>query len=307
MDLAIIIVSWNVRQLLKGCLTSIYQSLAHSAQEGLELAAGVWVVDNHSADGSPQMVEEHFPQVQLIANQANSGFAAGNNQGITAALEQQPRYLFLLNPDTVVRGRALETLLQFMDRTPQTGMAGARLVYGDGSFQHSAFGFPGLAQIAIDLWPLPTRVHESKLNGRYPRDRYAADAPPFPIDHPLGAAMLVRCQVVETVGMMDTNFYMYCEEIDWALRIRAAGWDIYCVPAAEIVHYDGQSTSQIQVESVLNLWRSRRQLYVKHFPAGKVRLAGWLVRLGMWNKARRADTEALKAAYRQAAQIWKQA
>lgn len=304
MDLAIIIVSWNVRQLLKGCLTSIYQSLAHSAQEDVHLDTAVWVVDNQSSDGSSQMVTEHFPQVQLIANQHNPGFAAGNNQAMQAAMPQQPRYLFLLNPDTVVRGRALETLVQFMDQSPQAGMVGARLVYGDGSFQHSAFAFPGLAQIAIDLLPVPTRLHESSLNGRYPRSRYAADADPFPIDHPLGATMLLRREVIETVGMMDDNFHMYCEEIDWAMRIQAAGWQNYCVPAAEIVHYGGQSTSQIQTKSFLNLWRSRYRLYRKHYPSRKVGLARWLVRLGMAYQARKTKSDTLKAAYREATSIW---
>ena len=279
MDLAIIIVSWNVRQLLKGCLTSINQSLIDSAREGVNLETTVWVVDNHSADGTPEMVRDCFPDVHLVANSDNRGFAAGNNQAMELALTKQPGYILLLNPDTAVRGRALERLVHFMD-TNQAGMCGARLVYGDGSFQHSGFRFPGLAQILIDLFPVPGRLRESTLNGRYPRARYAPQAPPLPIDHPLGAAMMVRREVVETVGMMDTGFYMYCEEIDWAMRIQAAGWKIYLVPAAEIVHYGGQSTSQIKAESLINLWRSRRRLYKLHYTPIKVKLAEWIVLLG---------------------------
>jgi len=303
-DLAIIIVSWNVRRLLKGCLTSVYQSLADSERVGTGLKTAVWVVDNCSADGTPEMVLERFPQVRLMANRENKGFAAGNNQALESALKEGPCYLMLLNPDTVVRGRALETLARFLDSSPSAGLAGARLVFGNGSFQHSGFGFPGLAQIAIDLFPLPARLHESKLNGRYPRKLYAADAPPFSIDHPLGASMMVRREVIEAVGMMDTSFYMYCEEIDWAMRTRAAGWEIYCVPAAEIVHYGGQSTSQIQAQSFVNLWRSRRQLYRKHYSPAQVRLASWLVRLGMKVKAQRTDSAALQAACQEAATIW---
>jgi GT2 family glycosyltransferase len=304
MDLAIIIVSWNVRSLLRSCLTSVYQKLADSARQEYELEAAIWVVDNNSADGSAGLVRDRFPEVRLIANAENRGFAAANNQGMEQALAAGPRYLILLNPDTAIRGRALEALVRYLDENPSVGMVGARLVYGDGSFQHSGFGFPGLAQIALDLFPLPHRLHETRLNGRYPRRWYAADAPPFPIDHPLGAAMMVRREVVESVGLMDTAFFMYCEEIDWAMRIRSSGWEIVCVPAAEIVHYGGQSSSQIPAESFANLWRSRRRLYHKHYSRSKARLAGWLVRWGIRSKMRKVNSEAFREAYRQVMADW---
>lgn len=304
MDLAIVIVSWNVRQLLGSCLTSIYQSLTDSAYEGVELDTAIWVVDNNSSDDSVEMVRERHPDVELICNQKNEGFAGGNNQGITQALKKEPRYILLLNPDTAVRGKALSTLVDFMDRTPQAGMAGARLVYGDGTFQHSAFAFPGLAQILLDLFPFPSRASETRLNGRYPRAWYAADADPFSVDHPLGATMIVRQQAVKAAGLMDTDFFMYCEEIDWAMRIHAAGWGIFCVPAAEIVHYGGQSTRQIQAESFVNLWSSRHHLYDKHYSPFKIRVASLLVRWGMKRKIREASSEKLREAYRRVSAIW---
>jgi N-acetylglucosaminyl-diphospho-decaprenol L-rhamnosyltransferase len=304
MDLAVIVVSWNVRQLLGGCLTSVSQSLADSARLGVPLTAGIWVIDNASADGSPDMVRARFPDVHLVANRDNRGFAAANNQGLTLALAHEPRHLLLLNPDTVVRGRALEALVRFLDTTEKAGMAGARLVFGDGSFQHSAFAFPGLAQLAIDLFPVPARLHDTRLNGRYPRARVAADAPPFPVDHPLGAAMLVRRAAVRDVGLMDTGFFMYCEEIDWAMRFHQAGWQIFCVPAAEIVHYGGQSTGQIRAASLVNLWHSRHRLYRRHYSPLKNRLASWLVRLVMSCRARLPGPQPLRDAYRQIAAIW---
>jgi N-acetylglucosaminyl-diphospho-decaprenol L-rhamnosyltransferase len=304
MDLAVIVVSWNVRQLLGGCLTSVKQSLADSAHAGTPIDAGIWVIDNASTDGSSEMVRTRFPGVSLVANADNRGFAAANNQGLTLALEHHSRHLLLLNPDTVVRGRALETLVHFLDTTETAGMAGARLVFGDGSFQHSAFAFPGLAQLIIDLFPVPARLHDTRLNGRYPRSRYAATAPPFPVDHPLGAAMMVRQAAVQEVGLMDTGFFMYCEEIDWAMRIHQAGWQIFCVPAAEIVHYGGQSTGQIQAESLVNLWRSRHRLYHNHFSPLKTRLASWLVRLAMWVRRREPVSDAIRNAYREIAAVW---
>jgi len=306
LDLAVIIVSWNVRQLVEECLASVYQSLTAlgSARGGPGLATSVWVVDNDSADGTPEMVQELYPQARLIANTENLGFAGGNNQAIERSLPETPRYLMLLNPDTVVRGRALETLVKFLDRTPNAGMAGARLVHGDGSFQHSGFRFPGLAQILLDLYPLPARLHETRLNGRYPRSWYEDAASPFQIDHPLGAAVMVRREAIATVGLLDTRFFMYCEEIDWAMRMKTAGWDIYCVPAAEIIHLGAQSTSQIEATSFVNLWRSRCRLYRKHSSRPRMCLARWLVRLGMRIRALQTNSETLRSAYREARDAW---
>ena len=163
-DLAIIIVSWNVRDYLADCLRSVFADLNDANLHG-----EVWVVDNASTDGTPELVSDVFPHVHLIANEHNPGFGAANNQGMTAAAEHQPRYYFLLNPDTVIRRGALQRMVDFMDQTPRAGMCGARLVYGDGRFQHSAFAFPGLLQLVFDLFPMPGRLYETRANGRYPR------------------------------------------------------------------------------------------------------------------------------------------
>lgn len=304
MDLAIIIVSWNVTKLLRECLDSVYSSLSESAAGGCELDCGIWVVDNNSSDGTTEMVKQYFPGVHLVTNRENRGFAAANNQGMELALQSRPKYLILQNPDTAVIGRSIETLVSFMDRTPKAGMAGARLVYGDGSFQHSAFRFPGLAQLGIDLYPVPARLHESRLNGRYPRTKCASGAAPFRIDHPLGALMTVRREAVEEVGMMDAEFHMYCEEIDWAMRITQAGWDIYCVPGAEFIHYGGQSTTQIRAESYLNLWKSRRRLYGKHYSPLQVRLAGILVRRAMQQRLKAAETKEIERVLQEIISLW---
>lgn len=277
--LAILIVNWNVRELLRACLTSVYADLGAS---GLE--AEVWVVDNASQDGSLEMLQTHFPQVRLVASQKNLGFAGGNNLALRLMGEAAPpRYVWLLNPDTEVRPGTAQTLLDFMNQHPLAGVAGARLFYGDGRFQHGAFGFPGLWQILFDLFPLPGRLYESRLNGRYPRAWYERGEP-FPVDHPLGAAMIVRWAAATQAGYFDKDFYMYCEEIDWCMRIKQASWEIYCVPRAEVVHHEGQSASQIREDSFVNLWRSRRRLYDKHYGTLKRWLAARLVRVGMRRK-----------------------
>jgi N-acetylglucosaminyl-diphospho-decaprenol L-rhamnosyltransferase len=286
-DLGIVVVSWNVRELLAACLESVLQNAEHAPR--------VVVVDNASTDGSAELVRERFPQVELIVSERNLGFAGGNNAGIRywgldtpISNPQSPQYLLLLNPDTVVHGDALETMLRFMDDTPRAGVCGARLIYGDGSFQHSAFGFPGLWQIMLDAPNVHGRLAESRLNGRYSRKLYASGQP-FEIDHPLGAAMMVRADAIRWVGLMDDDFYMYCEEIDWAWRIKEAGWKIYCVPQAEIVHHAGQSTKQVKPEMIVALWTSRLRLYRKHYPAWKQAVARWLVRRKMRQEIRLAD------------------
>ena len=322
-DLGIVVVSWNVRELLAACLESVIGNG--------KLTTEIVVVDNASSDGSAEMVRSYFPQVRLVASDKNLGFAGGNNRGMRAwglgedqgaksqvrvsdvasrSSHHAPRYILLLNPDTVVRGDALETLVRFMDTTPQAGLCGARLVYGDSTFQHSAFGFPGLWQIALDSPGVPPRLSDSALNGRYSRRLYARGRP-FRVDHPLGAAMLVRAEAIRRVGLMDESFHMYCEEVDWCWRIKKAGWAIYCVPQAEIVHYGGQSTRQVRAEMIVALWTSRLRLYRKHYSACKLAAARWLVRRKMLGELRRADAmltggdldrsahATLSAAYRQ--------
>jgi N-acetylglucosaminyl-diphospho-decaprenol L-rhamnosyltransferase len=276
--LAVVIVSWNVRDLLAACLRSLFEDLGRSS-----LAAQVWVVDNGSTDGSPEMVAQAFPAVHLITSEQNLGFAAGNNlalREISTLKSKIPRYVWLLNPDTEVQAGATAALASALDADSRAGVAAAKLLYPDGSLQHSAFRFPGLFQLAFDLFPLPARFYETSLNGRYPRRLYEGQAP-FPVDHPLGAAMMVRAKTIAEVGLLDEGFWMYCEEIDWCWRMRQAGWQAYCVPAAQVVHHAGRSTVQVRVASFAALWRSRLRLYDKHYPPSKRHLARWLVRLGM--------------------------
>ena len=291
MELAVIIVNWNVKDLLRNCLTSVLADIsAHN------LSAGIWVVDNASSDDSVAMLHSDFPEVQLIASQENLGFAGGNNAALRAIgfgdtpasdpniINQLPEVVLLLNPDTEVHPGALKTMLRFFRRYPQAGIAGARLVYGDGSFQHSAFAFPGLWQLAIELLPLPGRLFESRLNGRYPASLYKQEQP-FQVGHPLGAAMSVRREAIQQVGLLDENYFMYVEEVDWSKRIVSAGWQAYCVPEAIVTHFGGQSTGQIQTDMFANLWASRYQFYNKHYSHPKVWLAAQIVAAGMRRKA----------------------
>ncbi|MBN1135679.1 MAG: glycosyltransferase [Anaerolineae bacterium] len=281
-DLAVVTVSYNTRELLAECLAAALASLERSG-----LSGEVWVVDNASADGSAEMVRDRFPAVRLVAHDHNVGFAAGNNLALARLGGSPPRYVLFLNPDTRVMGDALGEMVRFLDAGPQAGVAGARLVHGDGSFQHSAFAFPGLLQIFFDFFPLHPRLLESRLNGRYPRELYEAGRA-FAVDHPLGAALMIRAQTLAQVGGFDERFFMYCEEVDLCQRVKAAGWGVYCVPQAEVVHLVAQSTRQFRDRMFVALWRSRFLMFDKHESAAWRWAARRLVRLGLWAERRRA-------------------
>ena len=281
-DLAIVSVSFNTRDLLADCLVSALAGLERSA-----LSGELWVVDNASADGSADMIRQRFPAVRLVAHDHNIGFAAGSNLALTHLGRSTPRHVLFLNPDTRVVGDALGQMVRFLDSTPQAGVAGARLVHGDGSFQHSAFALPGLLQILFDFFPVHPRLLESRLNGRYPRRLYQAGRP-FAVDHPLGAALMIRAETLAQVGGFDERFFMYCEEVDLCRRVKAAGWGVYCVPQAEIVHLVAQSTRQFRDRMFVALWRSRFLMFDKHEGAPWRWVARRLVRLGLRAERRRA-------------------
>jgi len=325
--LSIIIVTWNSRSLLDACLRSVVsrQSSVVSRQSSVggetdrdaptaatdqnstlntqhsTLNTEVIVVDNASPDGTAAWLRTAWPQVRLIASATNLGFGRANNRGMTIA---RGAWVLLLNPDTVVQPGALAQLLAFGADHPAAGLIAPRLRYGDGSLQRNAFRFPGPVQVALDLFPLHARLRESPLNGRYPAEHRGAA--PFAIDHPLGAAMLVRRAVLDQVGGFDESFFMYAEEVDWCHRIGAAGWEIWQVPAAEIVHLAGQSTRQRAGQMTVELWRARYHYFAKHRSRSINRVVRGLVRLGMvrktlavtWDQARGRLTPAAACALR---------
>jgi GT2 family glycosyltransferase len=287
MTLAVVIVTWNVRTLVLDALRSLYDDLDTSG-----LDAQVIVVDNASTDGTAQAVVDAFPRTRLIAAGDNIGFVRANNLALRALGfggqgDDSPDAVYLLNPDTITQPGTTRILYDTLMADKTVGLVGARLTYGDGSFQHSAFAFPGLCQLWVEFMPTPGRFVEGRFNGRYPRALYAG-RDPFPVDFVLGATMMLRREVVERTGLFDEAFFMYCEEIDWAWRIHDAGWRVLCVPAAHVVHLGGQSTAQARAASIIHLWRSRLRLYRKHLPRWKVLLARGLIAIGMRRRMRQA-------------------
>lgn len=296
-DLAVVIVTWNVRDLIGAALRTLLDDLSAT-----RLTTQVVVIDSASADGTAALIRDQFPSVHLIESADNLGFARANNAALRELgfwsgrpAEALPRAVFLLNPDTLTQSGALQTLYDHLLTAESIGVVGPSLTFGDGSFQHAAFAFPGLRQLWAEFFPVPGRLLEGRFNGRYPRSDYQSGQP-FAVDFVLGAAMLMRGSAVEQTGGFDEAYFMYCEEIDWQWRIRAAGWDIHCVPSAQIVHLGGQSTGQIRTQSQINLWNSRLRLYARLYPCWKQWAARWLMQIGMRRALRRVSPD-VAAAY----------
>ena len=283
-DLAVVIVSYNTVDHLRRCLGSL--------QRGLLLRPGLTykavVVDNGSTDGTTGMIAAEFPDVGLLALGENRGFAAANN---VALRHVTARWYLLLNPDTLVLGDAVGELISFMAEHPAAGVVGGRLLNADLSFQHSCFRFPTLPMSFFDFFPLNHRVANSWLNGRYRKRDYNLS---FPIDHPLGACMLVRDETVRQVGAFDEGFFMYCEEVDLCYRIKAAGWDIWYTPMAEVIHHGAASTRQVAGPMMVHLRHSRDRFFRKHYGATFAFLARQIVRAGL-GAAYRNDKRELRA------------
>jgi len=232
--LSVIIVNWNVRDLLHRAVSSVLASW--DDRPGLEII----VVDNSSRDSSVDMVQANFPQVYLIANRENRGFTGGNNQGINAATGE---FLLLLNPDTEIVNSALPCLIDYAKIHPDVGMIGPQMLWPDGSVQSSWRRFPSLPVLFLESTWLQALTPRRILRDYYAQDK--ADDAEQDVDWITGAAMLTRREVIEQVGGMDEGFFMYSEEVDWCRRIKQAGWRVVYYPNARIIHHEGKSSEQV--------------------------------------------------------------
>ncbi len=262
-DLSVLIVNWNVRDLLRRCLQSL---LANSPACTLEII----VVDNGSTDGSGEMVRTEFPQVHLIANTDNRGFPAANNQGLAVA---RGRYVLLLNPDTEVIGNALETMVAFADAHPDVGIVGPQLLNPDGTVQSSRRRFPTLATALLESTWLQPYAPRRLLSRYYVLDR--PDDEIQDVDWVTGAALMARGEAIEQVGPLDEGFFMYSEELDWCRRFREAGWRVVYLPTARVIHHVGKSSEQVLPARHIHFQTSKVRYFRKyHGPvaAGLLRL-----------------------------------
>jgi len=263
-DLGIVILNWNTRDLLRRCLETVY------ASQG-EFTFQVVVVDNASTDDSAAMVRQEFPQAQLIVSPTNGGYSYGNNLGLRALgfkdkgrAPDAPRYGLLLNPDTEVPPDGLHDMIAFMDAQPKVGAAGPKLVLPDGSLDRacrrsfptpliSLYHFSGLAKL------FPNSPRFARYNMTYlPIDQEAE------VDSVVGAYMQVRREAIEAVGLLDEVFFMYGEDLDWAYRIKNAGWSVVYHPQVAVKHVKRAASRQSQ-RAQLEFWRAMLIFYRKHY------------------------------------------
>jgi N-acetylglucosaminyl-diphospho-decaprenol L-rhamnosyltransferase len=286
-DVGIVIVNYNVCDLLRDCLRSVLASQGDFAFE-------VCVVDNGSADGSADMVAAEFPQVCLVRAQ-NGGYAAGNNLGLQAlgfglgekAKPSHPRHALLLNPDTVLPPLALAQMLAFVADRHQAGVAGPRLVRSDGSLDWACRrSFPTPEVAFYRLSGLSRLFPRSPRFGRYNMTYLSPDVT-TEVDSVVGAFMLIRGEVIDQVGLLDERYFMYAEDLDFCYRAKQQGWQVWYNAGVTVLHYKGQSSRQQSALANVHFYRTMRLFHDKHFRDQSPFLVNWLIHgavllLGSW-------------------------
>jgi len=260
LDLGIVVVNYNVRDLLRDCLASVYDSRADFTYE-------VCVVDNCSADASADMVAAEYPQTRLIRAD-NRGYAAGNNLGLRAfgfPDAGQTRYVLLLNPDTILPPIALADMLAFMEAHPQAGAAGARLVRDDGSLDKACRrSFPTPEVAFYRLFGLSRLFPHSRRFGRYNLTYLSPDVT-TQVDSVVGAFMLMRGDALAQAGLLDERYFMYAEDLDLCYRLKQRGWQVWYNADVTVLHYKGRSSQQRSALANYHFYRTMRLFHDEHF------------------------------------------
>lgn len=253
-NLSIIIVSWNVKDLLQKCLSSIEARQA-------DLVLEIIVVDNASQDGTVAMVKDSFPQVRLIANNKNFGFAAANNQAIKQA---RGEFILLLNPDTEIIDESLSKALDYIKHNLACGICGVKLLNPDRSLQLSVRRFPSWWPIFLMLLKLPKIFKNLKAVNHYLATDFDYTKTQA-VDQVMGAFMLIRGEVLDRIGLLDERFFIWFEEVDLCWRVKQAGYQVCYFSEAQIIHYGGQSFSRAAVVTKQKLFfTSAWRYFIKH-------------------------------------------
>jgi GT2 family glycosyltransferase len=249
-DVSIVIVSWNTKELVLGCLASLRSAVG-------DLRCEVMLVDNASVDHTVPEVRQLHPAVVVVENRDNRGFAAANNQGIRLS---HGRYVLLLNSDTVAEPGSIEMLVRFSDAQPRAGAVGGMLLGGDGQFQASFQKAPSILRECLSASGLGRRLW---FDG-YPSYGPAESRVRRQVEVIPGACMLLRRAALDEVGLLDESYFMYSEETDLCQRLRNRKWAVWYLPEARITHFGGQSTRQVRAAMVVALYRSKVRYIAIH-------------------------------------------
>lgn len=278
-DLAIVIVSYNVCDLLRRCLQSVRESQG-------EIALAVCVVDNASTDGSAAMVGSEFPDVKLIANRENVGYPAANNQGLqllgvtSTESAQRPRYCLLLNPDTEVPPDGFAKMIGFLDSRPDVGVAGPKLIMPSGELDLACRrSFPTPTISFYRMIGLSRLFPRSPRFGRY-NMTFLDEDKTAEVDSVVGAFMMVRSDAVAETGLLDERFWMYGEDLDWAKRMKDRGWAVLYYPAVTVLHVK-RASSRHSKRAQNEFYRAMLIFYYKHYYRDTPSILHWLVVLAI--------------------------
>ncbi len=251
---AVIIVNYNVRDLLDRALRSLHETAGTLINE-------IWVVDNASTDDTVDYLAQHWPNVNLIVNKDNRGYSQANNQGIK---KSQSDYILVLNPDTEVQRGALQELVEFMDSRPQAGVCGPKIISPQGFFRPECRrGFPTPLAAFSRLFGLASLFPRSRVFGKYHLTYLEPDYE-AQVDALSGACMMVRRKVTEEVGYFDEDYFLYGEDIDWCWRMKKAGWEVWYIPRASIIHIKGASMRRSSGRSDWFFFEAMRVFVRKH-------------------------------------------
>lgn len=293
-DVSIAILSWNARWYLRRCLASLYdprdpevmaawkracRPLPEPAEE--RVTWEVIVVDQESLDGSADMVEREFPAVRLIRQKPNIGFAAGNNLAYRHA---RGRYFLLLNSDTVVRPGWLTELVRYAEEHPRAGLIGPKLLNPDGSLQYSCRRFPTLAAGLFRHTPLEWLLPRNPFTGDYLMRDWDHNEPRC-VDWLSGACLMARREMIEEIGGLDERYFMYFEDVDWALRARKAGWEVHYVPSPVVLHEIGRSSDRRPRRMIVMHHESAYRYFCEHSALGRNPLGRLLLAAGLAARA----------------------
>lgn len=257
MELSIVIVNWKVKDLLWNCLDSIF------AQKGPGYFE-VIVVDNRSDDGSVEMIRREFPQVKLIRNESNVGFARACNQGIRVA---EGRFIFILNPDTLVKSNTLRNIINFMESNPKVAIGGCYIYYPDGRIQTSFYRFTRLKNLLGRTLLLYSFLPKTRFTAPLFVDCLDSSKS---VERVCGGAMVVRREAFEEVGLFDESFFLYYEDEDLCFRMKQKGWMVTSIPNTKIVHHHSQSAKKNEAQAIFSSYRSQFIFYKKFHPLHKV-------------------------------------
>jgi len=252
LDLSVVIVSWNVKEYLVKCLSSVNNNVKNLSYE-------IIVIDNNSSDGTAEMIRQEFPEIKLTINRENVGFARANNQ---AFAQCNGRYILLINPDTYLIDNSINRLIEFLESHKEVGVVGPRLLNPNKSIQYICFDFPSLFSELLNSLNLDNLVRKklfkSKLAGLMERGI------PFEVDWVSGACLILRSQILNEIGDLDEKYFLFSEEMEWCFRIKARGWKVFLMGNVFVIHYGSRSTKQ-NIHQMLIQRQKSRHIFFKNY------------------------------------------